>query len=93
MQVVAEYDYYTLDQARKIIRQENRQKAIKKRKIKERKKALLLYYIKQKLMGLCLIVIGLVPIILENDGTVAAFTIPFGVYLLLTKKKIMMMSV
>lgn len=30
-QIVAEYDYYTLEQARKIIRQEERQKARQKR--------------------------------------------------------------
>lgn len=30
-QIVATYDYYTLDQARKIIRQEERQKARQKR--------------------------------------------------------------
>lgn len=30
-QIVATYDYYTLDQARQIIRQEERQKARKKR--------------------------------------------------------------
>lgn len=30
-QIVATYDYYTLDQARKIIKQEERQKARKKR--------------------------------------------------------------
>lgn len=88
MQVVAEYDYYTLDQAREIIRQENLQKALKKQRIRERKKAVLLYYIKQKLMGICSIAIGIVPIILEKDGTVASITIPFGLFLIFTKKKV-----
>ena len=50
--IVATYDYYTLDQARQIIAEENRQKAIRRAERKARKKAEKIYYIKQKLSGL-----------------------------------------
>ena len=50
--IVATYDYYTLDQARQIIAEENRQKAIRRAERKARKRAETIYYIKQKLSGL-----------------------------------------
>ena len=44
--IVATYDYYTLDQARQIISEENRQKAIRRAERKAQKKAETIYYIK-----------------------------------------------
>ena len=56
--IAIEYDYYTLEQAREIIREENRQKAIKRAERKARRKAERIYYIKQKLMGLAAVPVG-----------------------------------
>lgn len=49
--VVAEYDYYTLEQARELLEKENRI-----RKAKARRK--LRYYLKQKVLGLILCMLG-----------------------------------
>lgn len=84
--VVAEYDYYTLDQARRIIAEENRHRERKR----TRRKALAIYYIKQKLSGLLLVAIGTVIPVVANDITFSIFMIPLGIYLMLTKEKVMM---
>ena len=47
--IVVTYDYYTLDQARQIIAEENRQKAIRMAKQKVKKRVETIYYMKQKL--------------------------------------------
>jgi hypothetical protein len=49
--VVAEYDYYTLEQARELLEKENR---IRKAKAKRKRR----YYLKQKVLGLVLALIG-----------------------------------
>lgn len=72
-------DTYTLQEARKIIECEKREK---------RKN--IIYFTKQKLMGLGMIVVGIVaPMILDNDITVSIFTIPIGLSVLLTREKVM----
>lgn len=72
-------DTYTLQEARKIIECEKREK---------RKN--IIYFTKQKLMGLGMIVVGIVaPMILDNDITVSIFTIPMGLSVLLTREKVM----
>ena len=89
--IVATYDYYTLDQARQIISEENRQKAIRRSERKTRKKAEIIYYIKQKLSGLTMASIGIiVPILLDGDATFSLIVLPLGIYLLFTKEKVMM---
>ena len=89
--IVAIYDYYTLDQARKIIAEENRQKAIRIAERKARKKAETIYYIKQKLSGLTIAAIGIItPILLDGDATFSLIALPLGVWLIFTKEKIMM---
>lgn len=89
--IVATYDYYTLDQARKIIAEENRQKAIRKAKRKAQKRAETIYYIKQKLSGLTIAAIGIItPILLEGDATFSLIALPLGIWLLFTKEKAMM---
>ena len=89
--IVATYDYYTLDQARQIIAEENRQKAIIRAEWKARKKAETIYYIKQKLSGLTMAAIGIIiPILLGGDATFSLIALPLGIYLLFTKKKAMM---
>ena len=44
--------------------------------------------IKQIVAGLVLIVCGIVPAIIENDGTVAVLTVPAGVALMFTREKV-----
>ena len=89
--IVVTYDYYTLDQARQIITEENRQKAIRRAERKSRKKAEAIYYIKQKLSGLTMASIGIiVPILLDGDATFSLIALPLGIYLIFTKEKVMM---
>ena len=89
--IVSTYDYYTLDQARQIISEENRQKAIRRAERKAQKKAETIYYIKQKLSGLTMAAIGIItPIICDGDATFSLIALPFGVWLIFTKEKIMM---
>ena len=56
-----------------------------------KRKAERAYYIKQKLSGLTMAAVGIVmPILLDGDGTFSIIALPLGIYLLLTKEKIMM---
>lgn len=72
-------DTYTLQEARKIIECEKREK---------RKN--IIYFTKQKLIGLGMIAIGIVtPMILDNDITVSIFAIPMGLSVLLTRERVM----
>ena len=88
--IIATYDYCTLDQARQIISEENRQKAIRKAEQKARKKAETIYYIKQKLSGLVLASVGIItPILLDGDATFSLIALPLGIWLLFTKEKVM----
>ena len=89
--IVATYDYYTLDQARQIIAEENRQKEIRRAERKARKKAEIIYYITQKLSALVLAAVGIItPILLDGDCTFSLFALPVGIWLLFTKEKVMM---
>ena len=89
--IVATYDYYTLDQARQIIAEENKQKAIRREERKARKKAETIYYIKQKLSGMIIAAIGIItPIICDGDATFSLIALPLGIWLLFTKEKVMM---
>ena len=89
--IVATYDYYTLDQARQIISEENKQNAIRRAERKALKKAETIYYIKQKLSGLTMAAIGIItPIICDGDATFSLIALPLGVWLIFTKEKIMM---
>ena len=89
--IVATYDYYTLEQARQIIAEENRQKAIRRAEQKARKRAETIYYIKQKLSGLTMAAIGIItPILLDGDATFSLVALPLGIWLLFTRKKVMM---
>ena len=89
--IVATYDYYTLDQARQILAEEDRQKAIRMTKRKAQKRAETIYYIKQKLSGLTVAAIGIITtILLEGDVTFLLIALPFGIWLMFTKEKVMM---
>lgn len=89
--IVATYDYYTLEQAREIIKEENRQKAIRRAERKAQRKAERIYYIKQKLSGLTMAAIGIItPFLLDGDATFSLITLPLGLFLVFTKEKVMM---
>lgn len=88
--IAATYDYYTLDQARQIIEEENKQKAIRRAERKVRRKAEIIYYIKQKLSGLIMVAIGIVvSFLLNGDATISLFVLPLGIFLMFTKEKVM----
>ena len=81
---------YTLEEAKQIIKEENRQKAVKRAERKARKRAETIYYIKQKLSGLTMATIGIItPILLDGDCTFSLFALPVGIWLLFTKEKVM----
>ena len=81
---------YTLEEAKKIIEEENKQKAIRKAKQKVQKRAETIYYMKQKLSGLTIAAIGIIiPFINDGDVTFSLFALPLGIWLLFTKEKVM----
>lgn len=60
-----------------------------KRRIRQRTEHL--YYLKQKLSGAIMAAIGIVaPIILDGDATFSLVALPLGIFLMLTKEKVMM---
>lgn len=70
--------YYTLEQAKEILRNER----INKMKILKGK-------VKQKAIGLFLIALGIViPFILEGDATASTIAIPLGIAIVVTKDKV-----
>lgn len=71
--VVAEYDYYTLDQAMRIIEQRSRHKRL----VKKRKERLYRrYLLRQKILGIMLILIS-------GSGMLAEVNVGFAMVLLL----------
>lgn len=59
-----------------------------KRRIRQRTEHL--YYMKQRISGAIMAAIGIVmPFILDGDVTVSLFALPLGIFLLLTKEKVM----
>ncbi len=59
-----------------------------KRRIRQRTKHL--YYMKQRFSGLVMAVTGIVvPFILGGDATVSLLVLPLGIFLILTKEKVM----
>lgn len=71
--------YYTLEQAKEILRKNERINKIKTLKGK----------VKQKAIGLFLIALGIViPFILNGDATASVIAIPLGVAIVVTKDKV-----
>lgn len=59
-----------------------------KRRIRQRTEHL--YYIKQCLSGTIMAAIGIIaPFVLDGDATVSLVTLPLGIFLLLTREKVM----
>ena len=83
--------YYTLDQAREILREESRQKRLARQKREAKRKAKTIYFLKQKMMGIALIIISiLIPILLDGDATASLLFLPLGIYVLFTKERVIM---
>ena len=80
--VVAEYDYYTLDQAMRIIEQRSRHKRL----VKKRKERLYRrYLLRQKILGIMLILISGLGMLAEvNVGFTMVLLL--GVYTVTTKR-------
>ena len=71
---------YTLREARRIINAE-----------RKAKRESLLYKAKQKFIGLLAIAVSIAsPLLLDGDATISLFMLPLGLYLLFTKKKVIM---
>ena len=83
--------YYTLDQAREILREEARQKRLARQKREAKRKAKTIYFLKQKMIGIVLIIISiLIPIVCDGDATTSLLFLPLGIYMLFTKEKVIM---
>ena len=83
--------YYTLDQAREILREEARQKRLARQKREAKRKAKTIYFLKQKMMGIALIIVSiLIPIVCDGDATTSLLFLPLGIYMLFTKEKVVM---
>ena len=68
------------------LKEYNRRKT--KRRIRQRTEHL--YYIKQRLSGAIMATIGIVtPFVLGGDATFSLVALPLGIFLLLTKEKVM----
>lgn len=85
--------YYTLEQAREILKQEALEKQMaKEKRDKERKakrKEKFLYFLKQKLIGVVLVIIAIAsPIMLDGDATASLFILPMGLYTIFTKERV-----
>ena len=71
---------YTLSEAKRII---NAERQAKREKI--------LYYAKQKLLGILAIGISIAsPLLLDGDATISVIMLPLGIYMLFTKEKVIM---
>ena len=57
---------------------------------KQAKRKRALYYLKQKLSGLLLVVLSVItPMLLDGDATASLLFFPLGIYLMITRQKIM----
>jgi len=77
--IVATYDYYTLDQARKIIAEENKLKAIRRANRRKQRRKLLLQVLVFKFLSL-LSIIGAIAIVFVSsaDGSAALACLIIG---------------
>ena len=70
---------YTLSEAKRIINAEH-----------QAKREALLYYAKQKLLGVVAIGVSIASPLLIQDATISVIMLPLGLYLLFTKEKVIM---
>ena len=58
-----------------------------KRRIRQRTERL--YYMKQRISGAIMAVIGIItPFVLDGDATVSLFALPLGMFLMMTREKV-----
>ena len=78
--IITSEQKYTLEDAKRIIEAEQKEK-----------RESLLYYAKQKFIGLLAIGISIAsPLLLDGDATISVIMLPLGLYLLFTKEKVIM---
>lgn len=93
--VAYDYDsqYYTLEEAREIIRKEKREAARRKAEERVYKRQEMLYYFKQKCIGLVLAGLGvLCTFLMDGDATVSLVLVPLGLSVFLSKEKMCVFS-
>ena len=74
---------YTLEDAERVLKR-------RYKVIMNAKRRITIYFLKQRLCGLLLIIIGIIcPIVCDGDATFSLLVIPLGVFLLLTKHRVM----
>ena len=65
--------------------------AARQKKIQAKKRAKAIYYMKQKLSGVVLTVLGvMIPLLNSGDATASLILLPLGIYLTVTKERVMM---
>ena len=76
-QIISEKTY-TLEEAKRIINAEH-----------HAKRENILYYAKQKLLGILAIGVSIAsPLLLDGDATISLIMLPLGIYVLFTKEKV-----
>ena len=71
---------YTLSEAKRIINAE-----------RQAKRESSIYKVKQKLLGVVAIGVSIAsPLLLDGDATISVIMLPLGIYVLFTKKKVIM---
>lgn len=89
--VVREYDYYTLDQAREIIAREQRHnRLVRQRKIesiRKKRRARKIAMLKQKAAGIFFLGFSVLLVVM-GEPTFLVLSIPLGIWLLLARKKV-----
>ena len=80
MQEAQTIQYYTLEEAKQIIKEEEKQKT-------EEKRIENIYFLKQKLSGLILVILGIIATLLTKGLICILFCVPLGLYLMNTKEK------
>ena len=74
---------YTLAEAERLL---NRKKAV----VSQKRKEDMVYFFKQKMCGIIMLLIGILcPIFLDGDATFSLIALPMGIGLFITKKKLM----
>ena len=78
--IITSEQKYTLEDAKRIIEAEQKEK-----------REMFLYKAKQKFIGLLAIGISIAsPLLLDGDATISVIMLPLGLYLLFTKEKVVM---
>lgn len=64
----------------------------RQKKIQAEKRAKAIYYLKQKLSGVVLAMLGvMIPLLNGGDATASLILLPLGIYLSVTKERVMML--